>query len=251
MLSEKIMVVDDDSRVIRSIKVGLAEYEIIDFSNAQDALNYLRKPHEINLILMDVMMPGMNGVNALHEVKKINKNIAVIMLTAYGSMDIAVQALRYQASDFLEKPFELEELKHKIHTILKNNQYLRNEPVNSDNKITRIKRFIERNQSQVSLKDIANELCLSPKYISRMFNDKHGSTFREYKLKIKMDIAKSLLKNSSYNINEISLQLGYQNAESFMRIFKRIEKKTPMEYRNHIAKEKTLKNKKKRRTNAR
>src|SRR3990167_2098322 len=74
-------------------------------------------------------------------------------------------------------------------------------------------------------------MCLSPKYVSRMFNKTHGASFRDYKVKVKLDLAKNLLKKTSFSVNKIAFDLGYQNAESFMRIFKRVSKVTPTQYR--------------------
>ncbi len=234
MISEKILAVDDDARVIKSIKISLEEYEIIDFSNGEEVLEFLRKPNEINLVLLDVMMPGIDGISVLNEIKKNNSDIAVIIMTAYGSLDVAVQALRYHADDFLEKPFDVDDLRVKIRTILKNKSRFNRSSGEKNDNVERIKRFIERNHKNASLEFIASEMCLSPKYVSRMFNEKCGFSFRDYKVKVKIDVAKSLLKNSSFNINEISFKLGYQNPESFMRIFKRMSKMTPMQYRKKL-----------------
>ena len=57
MISEKILAVDDDARVIKSIKLSLEEYEIIDFSSGEKVLEFLKNPNEVNLILLDVI-PG-------------------------------------------------------------------------------------------------------------------------------------------------------------------------------------------------
>ncbi|MCA9399850.1 MAG: response regulator, partial [Candidatus Omnitrophica bacterium] len=95
MLSEEIVVIEDDPRIVRSLEMMLPEYEMVHFSNGKDALEYLVKPNLINLVLLDVMLPGMNGLSVLKQIKEANKDIAVIMMTAFGSMDVAIQALRY------------------------------------------------------------------------------------------------------------------------------------------------------------
>ena len=231
MISERILAVDDDPRVIKSIKLSLEEYEIIDFANGIDALEFLKSPNEINLILLDVMIPGMDGIATLNEIKKRYPEIAVIIMTAYGSMDVAVQALRSHADDFIEKPFDVDDLRDKIREILREKAKTRRVDDEKADYVERIKRFIQRNHKSASLEVIAQQMCLSPKYVSRMFNEKCGFSFRDYKVQVKVDLAKSLLKDSSFNINEIAFKLGYQNPESFMRIFKRMTGVTPMQYR--------------------
>lgn len=231
MISEKIAVIDDDPRVIKSIKMALTEYEIVEFSNGEQALAYLRRPHEIGLVLLDVMMPGINGLNVLYEIKKGNRDLTVIMMTAYGSQDIAVQALRNRADDFIEKPFKMEELREKIKAHLKEKDGVFASHRDQGDHVCRIRRFIERNFSDASLGFIAGEMCLSPKYLSRMFNKLSGTSFRDYKVKVKIELAQNLLKKTSFSVTKISYDLGYQNPESFMRIFKRLTKYTPTEYR--------------------
>jgi two-component system response regulator YesN len=231
MISEKIIVIDDDERIVKSIKMTFPEYEIIGFNNGADALEYLKRPNQINLILLDIIMPQVNGLTLLTEIKNLKRDIAVIMVTAYGSRDIVMEALRNQADDFIDKPFTPDDLKEKISSILRKKMYSQNFRKDKDEQMSRIKRFIERNYQNVTLKFIAEEMCLSSRYVSRMFNEKNQLNYRQFKLKIKMDRAKVLLANTQLNINEIAIQLGYQNPETFMRIFKRITKMTPSEYR--------------------
>jgi YesN/AraC family two-component response regulator len=235
MIFEKIVVIDDDHRVIKSIKLALTEYEIIDFSSGEKALEFFRRPHDVSLVLLDVMMPGMNGLNVLYEIKKLNKDITVIIMTAYGSQDIAIQALRNRADDFMEKPFTIDDLKDKIKSHLRERGDVFTAGRDQNDQVDRIKRFIDRNLSNVSLEYIAEEMCLSPKYVSRMFNKISGSSFRNYKVKMKIDLAQSLLKKTLLSINKIAYDLGYQNPESFMRIFKRMTKYTPTQYRKKYA----------------
>ena len=231
MISEKIVVIDDDPRIIKSIKLSLPEYEIIDFNNGEDALRYLKKPNDIYIVLLDFMMPKMDGISVLSEIKKSMSNVGVILMTGYGSREIVLDALRNHADDFIDKPIQIPELKEKIHAILKEKLHSQNLRNDKNNQIGRIKRFIERNSSNVSLDYIASEMCLSPKYVSRFFNRNNESNYRKYKLQIKMDRAKTLLTKTHLDVCEIAIDLGYQNPESFMRIFKRLTKMTPTQYR--------------------
>lgn len=238
MLLDKIVVIDDDPRIIASMKIALQEYDVLGFEKGEEALLFLKKPNEIGLVLLDVYMRNFDGLHVLAEIKKINKKIAVIMMTAFGSMDVVIEALRNHADDFVEKPFDIKDLRDKIKVLLRENSLMYTEN-NKNEKVDRIKRFIERNYTNVSLEYIANEMCLSSKYLSRMFYQKNGAGFREYKMHVKLERAKSLLKNSSLTINEISNDLGYQNPESFMRIFKRKVKLTPTQYKQNTEKTKS------------
>ncbi len=231
MISEKIAVIDDDPRVIKSLKMALTEYEIIDFTDSKKAVVFFQKLRDINLILLDVMMPGIDGISALEEIKKTNKDTAVIIMTAYSSQDIAVQALVNHADDFIEKPFNMDILKDKIRGFLRQRFYFNKNVADREYKVERIKSFIQRNYNEVTLDIIAEEMCLSSKYVSRMFKEQTGMSYRDFYIEAKMEVAKQMLKNTAFNVDEISYQLGYQNPESFMRIFKSKMRLTPSQYR--------------------
>ncbi|MGE0268621.1 MAG: helix-turn-helix domain-containing protein [Candidatus Omnitrophota bacterium] len=231
MISAKIVVIDNDPRIIKSIRLGLPEYEIVSFIDPRDGLDYLMKPNSADLVILDVKMPHIDGITVLSEIKARRKKIMVIMMTAFGSKDVALKSLRSRADDFIEKPFFMAELKLKVSDLLQAKSYEENSRLDKDDQIERVKRFIERNYDNANLESIADEMCLSPRYLSRMFNDKNEMSFRDYKRKVKMDKAKELLVKTHRTVSEIATELGYQSPGTFMRQFKQAVKVTPTEYR--------------------
>lgn len=232
MLLDKIAIIDDDARIIQSLKIILGQYHIVSFQNGDEALDYLKRPNEVKLVLLDVFMGGeMSGISILREIKKIASDIAVIIMTGYGTKDIAIEALRADADDFIEKPFNIEEVKDKIQVLLREKSYLTREHNNHNEKIVRIKQFIHKNRTLVSLEDISSEMCLCPKYVSRLFRKKTGKSFRSYKLAQKIKLAKTLLLQATLTVKEIAERLGYENAESFMKMFKKNTGCTPTQFR--------------------
>ncbi|MFA7283276.1 MAG: AraC family transcriptional regulator, partial [Candidatus Omnitrophota bacterium] len=108
-----------------------------------------------------------------------------------------------------------------------------------ENKIERVKDFLLRNlHKKVTLKDASEAVCLSPKYLSRIFSRFAGQGFGEYRISLMVEEAKRLLKQTADTVDQISGRLGYQNAESFIRQFKRSVKATPAEYRKKTRKKK-------------
>ena len=91
MISEKIVVVDDDPRVLENLQVWFPEYEFLYFSDGEKAIHFFKKPNAINLALIDFKMPGIDGISVLQEIRKNNKHLDVIFITAYGSMDLAIE----------------------------------------------------------------------------------------------------------------------------------------------------------------
>ncbi len=231
MISEKIVVIDDDARIIRSIKLAFPEFEIIDFNDGEEALKYLKRPNAINVILLDILMPKMDGLTVLSEIRELKRDIGVIIMTGFGSKDVIIQALKSKADDYIEKPFSITDLRNKIKTILGKKLYDQNFRQDKNDQVERIKRFIKTNYSNVNLTYIAEELSLSSRYVSRLFNKKSGMSYRQFKLDIKMDRARELLTKSHLTVSEIGIQLGYKNPETFMRTFKRLMKQTPSVYR--------------------
>src|SRR5262249_9645180 len=86
------------------------------------------------------------------------------------------------------------------------------------------KQFIVRNyDKKVTLEHVAEQLCLSPKYFSRIFKEITSQGFNEYRLSVKIEQACELLKNTDFTVTEIAYRLGYQNLESFIRMFEKIK----------------------------
>ncbi len=234
MLSDRIIIVNEKLHFLKEQKFLFEEYEIVYLSTGQELFAYVEANKSVNLIVLNVTLPDMDGLQALSELKAAHKDIYVIMMSLNATKEMVVNALRCHADDFWEGPVDAAEFRQKIQTILKERQ---NPPARSSSReenVDRIKRFIQRNYRLATLDFISKELYLSSKYVSRMFNEKSGLSFRDYKINIKMDKAKELLENTSMNINEVSHLLGYKKPESFMRIFKRVTQKTPKQYRKEL-----------------
>nr|WP_281382974.1 HD domain-containing phosphohydrolase [Dissulfurirhabdus thermomarina] len=107
------MVVDDDEAVRASLGSCLRSMgcEVIEAADGHQGLERLRSIPGIDAILSDVMMPGMNGVEFVRRVKELDRSIVAVVITAYPSVGVTVEAMRAGASDFLTKPFRLDQLR--------------------------------------------------------------------------------------------------------------------------------------------
>ena len=108
---KRILIVDDDKDLRFNLSCILKEkgYEVIAAVDGKQALNALAQSSP-DLVLLDVRLPGMDGVELLEEMKKIEKNLPIIMLTAYSDVKSAVKAMKSGAFDYITKPFDEEEL---------------------------------------------------------------------------------------------------------------------------------------------
>ena len=112
---DKILIVDDDKdmQVILADLLKLEGYETIIAGNGREAVKAARA-NLPEMVLLDVRLPGMDGMEALEEIKKICKNSMVIMLTGYGDIKDAVKAIKIGAFDYITKPFEEDDFVNKV-----------------------------------------------------------------------------------------------------------------------------------------
>ena len=107
-----ILIVEDEPKMLRLLELNLADagYTARTASNAENGLKILASDR-IDLVLSDVKLPGMSGLEFLQAVKRANATIPVVMMTAYGTVESAVEAMKDGASDYVLKPFSIEEIK--------------------------------------------------------------------------------------------------------------------------------------------
>lgn len=233
-MKSKVLIVDDDSEFRSELRDLLMGYDVTEASSGEEALQILKRANEIGVVLMDVQMPGAGGIETLTRIKKTDPNLHIIIATGYGSKDIAIEALKAHADNFLEKPMDPQEIVDAVEEALGRADYGSADPetVDIDAKIAKVKNFVERNCfKKTSLSDAARSVFLSPKYLSRVFREKAKQTFSQFKIGVKIARAKELLKKNLYNVDHISEKLGYENTESFIRQFKKLTGKTPTEFR--------------------
>jgi putative two-component system response regulator len=105
-----LLIVDDELGPRESLKMILKPfYTIFTAENGTEALKIIREKR-IDIATLDYKMPGMTGTELLREIRKFDEEMAVIMITGFGTMKSAVEGIRYGASDYLVKPFEVSEI---------------------------------------------------------------------------------------------------------------------------------------------
>src|SRR5208282_4166192 len=107
-----ILIVEDEAKMRRLLELNLGEdgFQTVSASDAESGLDLLRR-NSIDLVLTDLKLPGMGGLEFLHAVKRTNANLPVVVMTAYGSVETAVEAMKAGASDYVLKPFSLAEMR--------------------------------------------------------------------------------------------------------------------------------------------
>lgn len=118
---ETILIVDDEKNylVVLEALLGPEGYETLTTDNAPDALRQVREA-DLDLVITDMKMPKMNGMEFLEEAKSIKPDLPVIIMTAYGTIELAVEAMKKHAYDYITKPFQNEQLKLTVKKALEN-----------------------------------------------------------------------------------------------------------------------------------
>ncbi|MGB7575430.1 MAG: sigma-54 dependent transcriptional regulator [Thermodesulfobacteriota bacterium] len=108
---QTILIVDDDKSIRYSLKRMMeGKYSILTAQNGEEALERVKESFP-DLILMDIKMPGRSGIDVLREIKLIDPKSPVIIMTAYGTTETAIEAMKYGAFDYILKPFPIPQMK--------------------------------------------------------------------------------------------------------------------------------------------
>lgn len=115
----KICIVDDEDLLRITLEDELSEkgFQVVSFDNPLNALKFIENDI-VHIVVSDIKMPEMNGIDLLKKIKKINNDIEVILMTAFGSVDSAVEAMKLGAYDYVAKPFKTAELMVKLNKLI-------------------------------------------------------------------------------------------------------------------------------------
>lgn len=110
-MSKKILICDDEEGIRESLKLILGDfYEMIVVENGLQALETLKSAADVGVLLMDIKMPKVHGLDVLREVKTKYPGLPVIMITGYRSVETAAEAAQRGASGYIVKPFKADEI---------------------------------------------------------------------------------------------------------------------------------------------
>ena len=108
-MQKRIWIIDDEQAICWALKRAMeqAGYSAITFSNAKDALAELTESSQLDAVMLDMRMPGMDGLTAAAAFKKLRSRVPVIMMTAFGDLSSAMEAMELDVFEYLTKPFDL------------------------------------------------------------------------------------------------------------------------------------------------
>ena len=247
----QILIVDDDTGYVESLSDA---YGVVTVQSGRVAIERVKRRSDIDLAVIEYRLPDMSGIDVMKEIKDVAPSVLVIIVTAYGDEDVAVEAFRSGARDYLKKPFSISELSTKIDFYLalrhadqqrrKNILPGSNTPaapgmppstvtLSQYHKIQQAVRFINDNyRTDICLDDVAGEASMSTSHFSRIFKKVMGLSYQDYLNGRRITKAKNLLRTSAQSVTEIAVSLGFADPTGFGRIFKKLTGYTPSTYRN-------------------
>lgn len=239
-----VLIVDDEIEIrtgLLSFSWNKLGFEAIGaLSDGEEALAFILA-NPVDVVLCDIQMPNMNGLEFAREVSKRKLPVKIVLLTGFKDMELIRSAMRYGCRDYLLKPTRFKQLEEVFSQIKQELDVAWEDhlAMDEDDPIMQTaKKFIQGRLESVTLESLANYLHLSPAYLSRVFKENTGMNFSEYCQSERMNLAKLLLNDPRNQIQEIALQTGYSNSTNFSRAFRVHFNISPTEYRESVSNKK-------------
>lgn len=194
-----------------------------------------------DLILMDIRMPGMNGLETSAQIKKKHPDTAIAIVTAYDEFQYAKRAIDIHVDYFILKPVEFAEVERIIKETIEKRRDQTNESVQvniSPQRIQLAQQIVtlihENYASPISLIWLEEKLNTSHQYLSRTFREAYQMTIMNYLIQFRIKLSLKLLANTDYSIAAVAEMVGIPDASYFGQTFKNIQHVTPTQYRNQL-----------------
>ncbi|HQL35020.1 MAG TPA: response regulator [Bacillota bacterium] len=251
----KVLVVDDEKLVRKGIVLGvdwpaLGCMVVAEASNGLEGLEAAEK-YNPDLIITDIKMPKMDGIEMLRRLRQINKDVYVIFLTAHSDFSYAQRAVKFSASDYLLKPFQDGELEE---TVLRIKKKITEERKQVDSNIKQFSVMLKKgdkskyvmeavdyianhyNDRNLSIETIAESLGISGGHLSHIFKKETDYTIMSYITRYRIRTAMNMLSDCRHKVYEVAEMVGYRDITYFSSIFKKMVGLSPSEYQDRIRK---------------
>ena len=262
------LLIADDERLEREALAEMVTRRFVEHEIVLEEAENGRKAADTailwgaDLILMDIEMPGMNGLDAARAVLAQRPGCRVIFVTAYSLFQYAHEAVHLGACDYLLKPVDPDELEASIRRAIRQIETERKlealAPIQQEQEpeapaapqeeggdesnqnalvMAHVRRYLEDNYMfDISLDSVGEILHISPAYLSAQFKKYQKMNFLDCLTELRINAAKELLNDPFRSSAEVASMVGYEDASYFARAFKKRTGVTPTQYRRQAAK---------------
>jgi YesN/AraC family two-component response regulator len=222
----RVLVVDDDpgTRETFDVILRLAGFEVSIAATGRDALDVARQCGA-DLILADLRLPDITGVDVLKALRAEQVEVPVVIMTAFGSIRSAVEALKLGAADYVEKPIDdvalVDLVRRSAPTIRSQRGFARIcEPVHSP-LVSAARVFIQQHYADsLTYESIGEAVGRTPEYLERQFRQECGMTLHNYVIHIRLTKAYELAQ-AGQKIESLAASVGFGSKAGFFRAFHR------------------------------
>ncbi len=185
----KVLVVDDDRAICDYMETFLAKDGIgVKTMTEPEKVAQEVKVGGYHLVVLDLMMPRMDGVKVLEQIRKVDSDVAVVIFTGYPSLNSAVQSMKLEAVDYLKKPFSPEEFRSVLDRVMRKKGLLRSPEENLHRVIGETVRSL-RKQNSLTLKQMARRTDLSVSLLSQIERAESSASISSlYKIAVALDV---------------------------------------------------------------
>ena len=243
----KVLIVDDEALVRRGIVLGvdwaaMGCVVVGEAANGEEGLAAVER-YSPNLIITDVRMPKMDGIEMMNRLREKGCRAHVIVLTAYSDFSYARSALQFGADDYLLKPFRDQELTAAIDKVRRKEREQTSLPpqetlplVKGDKSkyVLQALEYIAGHYADqdISITTIASHLGVSEGHLSHVFKKETSYTIISYLTQYRIHTAMKLLQDCRYKVYEVAELVGYRDVAYFGSTFKRLAGVSPSEYQD-------------------
>ncbi|QDR82442.1 response regulator transcription factor [Sporomusa termitida] len=239
-----VLIVEDELLELEFLKLVVAEDlrpqdTILTCESGIQAVK-LAKQYRPDIIVMDILIPEMDGLHALQEIKKFLPQVCVMILSAYSDFSYAQAAIRLRVQEYLLKPVKPSVFKQAFHALLTTvaacqvqaKEEVMEAKINQIYFIEKSIRYINENFKQkLPLQLVAAYVFVNPQYFSRIFKKEVGVNYIDYVNKLKIEYACKLLETTNYPAYRIASECGFTDPSYFNRVFVQQMNMPPKAYR--------------------
>lgn len=248
----KLLIVDDEAFIRKGI-LKLVDFEKLDISEQYEAANgaeglALYKQHTPQLVLLDINLPQINGLDLARMIKEQNPQVKIAMITGYDYVDYAISAIKIGVDDYILKPVSKQDVTDVLikligryeqeMTALEVQQVVSGlvDHPQEDSMKQKLQEVIDQSLSdpELSLTSLANIMGYTSSYLSTRFKHLFGMAFQDYVLIQRLERAKLLLLTTSLKNYEIAEKIGIEDVNYFNTRFKRKYGVTPKQYVSQV-----------------